>query len=66
MTNSLVSLALYATLWSVVVFGLWYDINHANFKNESVWEYQGFGGKFKFLTFITMVRLWLFSFSNRF
>lgn len=47
--------AIQVVLSTVLVFTLYYDINFAVFPGEGLWNYKGFGGKFKFLTFINMV-----------
>lgn len=39
----------------VCVSGLMYDIEYATYGNESTLNYRGYGGKYKYLTFINMV-----------
>ena len=48
---------LHATLFYVHVTSLAYDVQHVHVDGESMWEYKGYGGKFKYLTFITQVDL---------
>jgi len=49
-------LSVYLVTLVVLAASLYYDIEYANFEGDTVWNYKGFGGKFKFLTFINMVR----------
>ncbi len=53
--NNYLLLAVHFGLLGVWTYSLIYDILFVNFNGESIFEYKGFGGKFKFLTFIGMV-----------
>lgn len=48
------------TFHSVLLYinfnALVYDIQHVSFHGEGVFEYNGYAGKFKYLTFISQVR----------
>ena len=48
------------TFHSVLLYinfnSLVYDIQHVSFHGEGVFEYNGYAGKFKYLTFISQVR----------
>ena len=59
MVNIKLAVFLHATALAFLSFVLWYEVQYVHFHGEGILEYNGFGGKLKYLTFLSLV-----SFSN--
>ena len=44
-------------IFCVYVYSLAYNLRHVSERGEGVLEYRGYGGKFKYLTFLCFVSL---------